>query len=245
MNRNASNSSRPFEPLEARQLFAVSIGFVAPDTLNFTGDFQADTVVINDNGAGAISGSVNNPFGVMVPFGPIGGIRNINVATGLNNDRVYYNVMADMPASVRNVAVSLGDGHDTLRVNLANGIDIGPFSTVNVRASGGTGKDMLYGHYQGRLSGRLSVYFDGGAEDDRLFTDARLDLGSTGSLFCRSFGSDGNDTMDLLVHKANPADPATVNAFAGGGAGAMDSLRKTGIVPVASDATVEILMIVP
>lgn len=245
MNRNASSSSQPFEVLENRQLFAVAVGFVAPSTLNFTGNFQADTVIINDNGFGTISGAVNNGAGVMVPFGPVPGIRNINVGTGLNNDRVYYTVMNDMPATLRNVAISLGEGHDSLRVNLANGIDIGPASIVNIRAAGGAGKDMLYGHYQGKLGGRLSMTFDGGSDDDRLFSDMRLNLGSTGSLFARTYGQDGNDTMDLLVHKANPADPAVVNAFASGGNGAMDRLRKTGIVPVFSDATVEFLSIVP
>src|SRR5687768_18220084 len=77
-----------FEPLEGRRLFAVGIAFVAPDTLVFTGNHEADYVNLVDNGAGALSGSRSVGGGVIAPFGPVAGIRRIVVNTHGNSDAV-------------------------------------------------------------------------------------------------------------------------------------------------------------
>ena len=240
-----SASSRPaaVEPLEGRQLFAVAIAFVAPDTLVFTGNGDADVVNINDNGAGVISGSRSVVGGVVAPFGPVGGIRRVIVNTHGNTDRVSYNVTGDtLAGGYRSLSVSLGDGDDGFRFNATADIDLGPNAFVDVRASGGNGKDYMGAFYRGELDGNLRVTMSGGAGDDRMVTDAKMDWGSAGRFTARSYGDWGRDTIDMLARKANPADPVIVDALASGGAD-WDVVTRT---PLAvADATCEVINVVP
>src|SRR5688500_1521486 len=95
-NASAAAARTAIEPLEGRQFFSVTLAMPAADTLVFTGDSDADTVVIYDNGVGTLHGSYTVAPGVMAPFGPVGGIRNVFVDTGKGNDQVYYKVFGDM-----------------------------------------------------------------------------------------------------------------------------------------------------
>jgi hypothetical protein len=239
---NRQRESRLVESLEPRTLFAVTVTFIAPSTLNFTGDFQADTIVINDNGAGVISGAANNATGTMIPFGSFAGITTVNVNAGANNDSVQYTVTGDMPSSVRYVNVILGEGDDRFDARMNADIDMGFPSYLAIRGYGESGNDMLTALSRGEMDGHLAAMFDGGTGNDRLYTDVRLDSGSGGGPFCRSHGGDGDDTIDLVVRKANPLDPAWIDAFASGGTG-VDLLTKT--ANVVSDATIEVVVIVP
>ena len=49
--------------------------------------------------------------------------------------------------------------------------------------------------------------------------------------------------MDMLVRKANPADPVWVSAFASGGAGLNDHLHRTGLA--FNDASCDWVWVVP
>ena len=247
MSRKTSYSASPgaFETLEGRQLFAVTVGFVAPDTLNFSGDGQADTLIINDNGApfGVITGQANNAVGVMVPFG-FAGIRNINIKMGANDDKVTYTVTGDMLfGSVRFIGAFMDDGHDTFVMDMGANVDMGPNSYVNVRAIGGNDNDYLATRYLGELDGQLSVTFDGGAGFDRLSSEAKLDFGSSGHLNYGSYGGLDDDNTYMVVRKANPFDPATYNAFSSGGGGLNDRLTKT--AGVTHDITTEFVTVIP
>ena len=239
---NRQRESRLVEPLESRALFAVTVAFVAPGTLSFTGDFQADTIIINDNGAAVISGAANDASGTMISFGSFAGITTVNVDGGANNDTVRYTVTGDMPSSVRYVNVILGEGDDRFDARMDADIDLGFPSYLAIRGYGDSGNDMLSAVSRGEMDGHLAVLFDGGTGNDRLYTDIRLDPGSGGGPFCRSYGGAGDDTMDLVVRKANPLDPTWIDAFASGGVG-VDLLTKT--ANVLSDATVDVLVIVP
>ena len=245
MSRQSTSAARPFETLEGRQLFAVSVSFVAPDTLNFNGDAQADTLVINDNGApfGAISGLANNAAGTLVPFG-FGGIRKINIKMGANDDKVQYRVTGDMLfGSVRYISAFMEDGRDSFALDMGADIDLGPNSFVNVRASGGNDNDEMTCRYLGELDGQLSVTFDAGAGSDVLTSDAKLDFGSSGHLNLGSYGGLDDDSTYMAVRKANPFDPVTFNAFSSGGGGLNDKLTRT--ASVLDDITTEFVSVIP
>ena len=247
MNRNSAPSApRAFETLEGRQLFAVTIGFIAPDTLTFTGDWQTDVAQVFDNGApaGMISGSVSNAFGAMVPFGPVPGIRKVHFDMGDNNDRVTYTVTGDMLfGSVRYISASMGNGIDRFHLDMTNDIDLGPNSYVNVRASGGAGNDSLIARYSGELDGQLVLTQDGGAGNDWLHTNCFLDKGSSGRLTAGAYGGTEDDGVDMIFHKGDPLDPVITNCFASGGAGISDKLSF--VAGVANDGTFEFLTLVP
>ena len=246
MNRNTASAPQAFEALEGRQLFAVTIGFIAPDTLTFTGDFQADAVQLFDNGApfGTMSGSASNAAGVMVPFGPVPGIRNVQFNMGANDDRVRYTVTGDMLfGSVRYISGQMGDGQDNFQLDMTADIDLGPNSYVNCRVSGNSGNDLIVGRYKGELDGQLVLSQDGSKGFDRLYSDSFLDFGSSGKLTVYASGGTEDDTVDVLARKANPFDPASVNAFASGGDGLNDRLTHT--AGVLADGTFETLVLVP
>lgn len=240
MHRKSANPIS-FDTLEGRRLFAVAIGFVAPDKLTFTGDAADDTVIINDNGAGTVSGQVTNPAGVLVPFGPVFGIKQLDVKTLDGNDYVRYTLTGD-PTVVHNHRVDLGLGDDVFKMDATADIDFGPNIYLAMNAQGGLGKDYMAAYYRGEMDGRMDLTLDGGWGDDRLITDARFDAGSTGGFVAREWGNDGNDTLDLLVRKTNPADPIFINALASGGNG-IDSVTRTPWA--ANDATCEFVAVVP
>src|SRR4051794_7459517 len=166
----------------------------APDTLVFTGDSADDTVAIYDNGTGTLHGAYTVGLGVTAPFGPVPGIRNVRIDTQKGNDHVLYTVFGDMlVGGARNIAVSLGDGNDTLRFDATKDIDMGPNSYVTLRATGGAGNDALSVLHRGELDGQFLVSLSGGAGKDHLVTDVKFDAGSTGKFFDRSYGDDGDD----------------------------------------------------
>src|SRR5262245_24164272 len=111
-----SHGAISFDTLESRRLFAVAIRFVAPDQLTFTGDGANDTVIINDNGSGVISGQITTPAG-LVAFGPTPPIiKQIEVKTNAGDDYVRYTLTAD-PTVAHNVQVELGVGNDVFKMD--------------------------------------------------------------------------------------------------------------------------------
>jgi hypothetical protein len=233
------------ETLEDRNLFTVTVAFVAPDTLLFSGDGAPDTTYLYDNGAGTIQGSGTGPGGVLVPFGPIAGIRNIyHSDNGTSNDRVFYNLIGDVPlGSVRKVNISTGAGDDFVQFAASNDIDVAPFASFNLIVYAGAGNDYVLGKYSGELDGHLHMSFDGGDGNDRLITGAYLHTGSSGSLFARTWGQMGDDDIDMHPRKQNLFDAVSVDARASGGPHVFgDKLSRTALA--AHDGTFEAIVVV-
>jgi hypothetical protein len=237
-----SRSNTLFETLENRQMFAVAIGFVAPDTLTLTGNAANDTIILNDNGAspGVIMGQATNGGGVLAPFA-VAGVRRILINTNGGNDVVAYNLNNDL-FGVRQVICRLGTGNDTFRMNALNDVDIWAGSYLQVQAFGEAGDDTMSMYHRGEVDGQEYLINDGGDGQDVLVQDVRLDAGSTGGFFARSLGQMGDDKQWLLVRKQLAADPISINAVASGGAG-FDSITRTPWA--ANDATCEVVAVVP
>ena len=238
-------SSHGIESLEPRNLFTVTVALAAPDMLMFTGDAAPDTTYIYDNGAGTIQGSRTGPGGVLVPFGPFPGIKNIyHSDTGTTNDRVFYNLIGDVPfGSVRKVNIAPGAGDDFVQFAASNDIDIAPLASFNLIVYAGSGNDYVLGKYSGELDGHLHMSFDGGDGNDRLITSAYLHTGSSGSVFARSWGQNGDDNIDMHPRKQSLFDPVSIDAKASGGAHVLgDQLSRTALA--SNDATFEAIVIV-
>jgi hypothetical protein len=232
------------ESLEGRQMFTVTPSVPAAGVLVFTGDAANDQVNILDNGAGAISGSYTNAGGGLTAFGWVGGFQTIYVNTGAGDDAFTYQIIADnLGGGVRYVRSDLGAGQDVSRFYAGNDIDLGPNTYYDINIYGNAGKDYIGAFYQGELDGQLRFIQNGGAEDDTLYLEAKLDFGSAGKLFARQYGGDGDDNMTLTPRKAFFFDPVIVDAQADGGAHfAGDRLTRT---PLASDVNVEFLTVIP
>jgi Ca2+-binding RTX toxin-like protein len=239
----AAAANRPMEDLESRQLCSVTVVHVAPDTLVLTGNAANDTVYLYDNGMGVVNGLATNPAGVLAPFGAFAGVHRIFMSMGAGRDYVNYQRYGDtLAGGATYINAKMGDGDDLFQFYAGNDIDLGPNAYVDLRVYGEGGKDTLTAFYRGELDGHLNVIFDGGDGDDLLHTEAKLDFGSAGGFLARSYGQAGNDNIDMLVRKANPADPAWVSAFASGGAG-IDMLHRTALA--FNDATCEFVWVVP
>ena len=222
------------EPLEGRRLFAVGIA-IPPGTATavFTGDGAADTVNLLDNGLNRIDGFANG-----LPFVLPPGIRHVVVNSGGGNDQVYYTFTNNL-ANNRSIEVSLGDGDDQFR--LVNMYDVSN-PRLYVEASGGAGNDDLRAYAVTDVDNRLDLILGGDAGNDYVLADVALRSVSTGTVFARALGGDGDDTIDLLVRKAAPADPTVINALASGGNG-VDTVTRT--IWSNNDVTCEFVAVVP
>jgi len=221
------------ENLESRRLFAVAIGMPAADTLIFTGNFQNDQIQINDNGNGVVSGAVSNAAGVMVPFGPVAGIRRLQINTGDGNDSVNVRITGHMwPGGPHEIQCNLGNGDDWYRYDAMSTptgmVNVGFNDTPTQRVLGGKGNDNLYYLHTGEIDGKVAVTLDGGTENDVLYTAMKCTPGSQGSFSAASNAGTGADKVWLLVRKSNPADPVWISAHATSGVDAdWDELTRT------------------
>ena len=237
------------ENLESRQLFAVAIGMPAADTLTFTGNFQADTIQINDNGNGVVSGAVSNAVGAMVPFGPVAGIRRLIINTADGNDSVNVRITGDMWAGgPHEVQCNLGNGADFYRydaISTPTGmVKVGFNDTPTQRVLGGKGNDNLNYLHRGEIDGQVSATLDGGTEDDTLYTEVKCTPGSQGWLSLTSNCGAGKDKASLLVRKSWAADPIVINAHATSGPDLdWDELTRTALAT--DDGLFSVVAVVP
>jgi hypothetical protein len=232
------------ESLERRDLFSWTLAMPAADTLVLTGDFNHDRAYIYDNGNGVISGQLyNHAAAAYVPFGPIGGIRAVQINAGKGDDFVSYSVIGDrILAGHRYVSADMSYGNDVLSYYAGNDIDTAAGAAFDVRAILGQGNDTLRAHQYGELDGYLGIAAAGQDGDDILTTDVRLQGGSTGKFFAVSYGDAGKDGINMLVRKDFFFDPVSISARASGGAD-FDTVNRTFLA--SNDATCEIVNIVP
>jgi hypothetical protein len=237
---NRTNRSL-FESLENRTMFAVGIVFTAPDMLTFTGNGANDTIIIDDNGAGVVSGQATNFFGVVTPFPAFAGIHRITINTNGGNDTVTYNLNGD-PSTFNIVNAHLGVGNDAFKMNALADIDVFGNRTLDVRTFGEAGDDYIALYQRGEIDGYDYLVADGGDGQDILTHDIKVDAGSAGFLYAQSLGQMGDDKQSMLVRKVAFADPIFINAVASGGAG-FDNITRT---PWAiNDATCEVVSVIP
>src|SRR5688572_3006554 len=168
------------ENLEGRQLFAVAVALAAPDTLTFVGNNAADTVNIQDDGAGTIQGSATNGAGVVTPFGPFFGIRRVVVIGNGGDDHVLYQFTGDLlggPFAKRQITVDLGQGEDVFRLDATADIDLGKQARLNVKVHGGVddGRDDLAVNYRGEMDGRWRLTESGGDGNDHVRAETLFD----------------------------------------------------------------------
>jgi hypothetical protein len=238
------SSARPIESLEGRQMFTVTPAFIAPNTLTFVGDAANDTVNLYDNGNGGISGSYTNAGGTLSSFGVIPGIQNIRVSLGAGNDAFNYKLYGDMlMGGARYVNADLGKDNDVARFRADGDIDFGPNAYFDLGIQGSTGDDYIDASYDGELDGQLRLNFYGWDGNDRIVTTAKTQFGSTGVFFARSYGGEGDDSLDMIVRKENPFDTVSINAGVDGQGHVFgDKATRT---PLAWDLGIEFLTVIP
>ncbi|MGH7177682.1 MAG: hypothetical protein ACREJC_09905 [Tepidisphaeraceae bacterium] len=197
------------EPLEARQLLALTITFGTTNrTLTLTGTNAADSIVVTHDGR---SGGITvSDAGTVVETRS--NVAAVIVNGGAGNDLVTYNLVDTVRQSFF-FKLRGGDGNDTLTASLL-GFDITNSSTLEVSFDGqngndtarivthtstnrtnifsgsilrsdligGPGRDDLRFDYQGELDGVLQPQMKGDDGDDVLIAKVVLNAGSTGRI---------------------------------------------------------------
>jgi hypothetical protein len=249
MLRQKKISRCTVETLESRQLFAVAIGMPAADTLTFTGNFQNDQIQINDNGNGVVSGARSNAVGAMVPFGPVAGIRRLNINTRDGNDTVNVRITGPKWAGgPHEIQCNLGNGNDWYRYDAqstpSGTVNVGFNDTPTQRVLGGKGNDNLSYLHRGEIDGQVAATLDGGTEDDVLYTEVKCTPGSQGLLSLHSNAGAGKDKVSLLVRKSWAFDPIVINAHATSGPDLdWDELTRTALAT--DDGFFNLVTVVP
>ena len=191
--RTSNRTRLSVHPLEGREVPACVVALGGPDTLVVIGDGAADAVVLNDNGAGTITG-----FATGAGAFTFNGIKNIQVNTEGGNDRVVYNLIRNMlPNQQRVLTVGLGNtGNDSFTANLHNAY--------------GVGSDILAGS-------SLIIGVQAGAGDDRLAINAHhdVDVAAGARLKMVLMGQDGNDIITGYYRGENDGS-TSIRDFDGG-----------------------------
>jgi hypothetical protein len=127
-------------------------------------------------------------------------------------------------SAVANFLVEGGQGSNSLSLH-ADGVRVDPAALLEVDLRGGSGNDMVAMTYDGELNGRLSLGEYGGAGNDRMVANLKVEPFSKGQLEGRIRGEAGDDviTFDVRDHsfwwEENPA-------------GTGDALVKSGLSSV-------------
>jgi hypothetical protein len=114
-----------------------------------------------------------------------------------------------------------GTGNDQVDAATAGNLNLHDGSLAQLNVYGGDGTDRVFTNYQGMINGELSVYGDGGANDDQVGTVVRPvpDGNAPGSVHARVHGDGGNDRL-TLVARPLASDPAlTIDGRIEGGPG--------------------------
>jgi hypothetical protein len=192
--RKTNRTRLSVHPLEGREVPACVVALGGPDTLVVTGDGAADAVVLNDNGAGTITG-----FATGAGAFAFNGIKTIQVNTEGGSDRVVYNLTRNLlPNQQRVLTIGLGNtGNDSFTANLFN-------------PRTGVGSDLMAGS-------SLVMGVFGGAGDDHLTINAQhdVDVAAGARLKMILFGQDGNDVIRGYYHGENDGAVA-IRDFDGG-----------------------------
>ena len=192
--RTSNRTRLSVHPLEGREVPACVVALGGPDTLVVTGDGAADAVVLNDNGAGTVTGWATGAGGFS-----FNGIANIRVNTEGGNDRVVYNLTRNLlPNQQRVLTVGLGNtGNDSFTANLFN-------------PRTGVGSDLMAGS-------SLIMGVFGGAGDDHLTINAQhdVDVAAWARLKMVLMGQDGNDVIRGYYHGENDGS-VSIRDFDGG-----------------------------
>jgi hypothetical protein len=234
------------EPLEGRCLPACT---VTPSALavNVTGDAGANTVLVDDDGAGAITVTCDGAV-----HGPFPGIRFVTVLTGAGNDAVSYNLNDDLLAGqLRSVHVILGQGNDSFRarsreISPGADADLNLNAQLSFEATGGKGRDTFAFDFSkdfdinagaglfvqvdgrqggdratvdvlGQLEGSLTLTANGNQDRDRMAATVGLGVGSTGLLFATVSGQGGDDLLGLVVSRSRNVTTTVTGRVSGGG----------------------------
>jgi hypothetical protein len=221
------------ECLQARVVPAVVIakfdgdGDGAKDDIRILGDAARNVVVVNDDGTGSLTLSVDaNGDGDFTDANDVNGAvhaytgNSVGVEAGLGagNDLFVYNLQNTVTAGSRSLAVGLGPGINRFALNAA-GKNFTAGALLDVDVTGGTTRDVATVAV-GQVSASLaSVRFDLGAGNDAA-TVAFGNIDQAASVDVAADLGEGFNaaTVDLLgVGKFDRAN-ATVSVATGAGA---------------------------
>jgi hypothetical protein len=235
------------EPLEGRCVPACTVT-PSGTSLTITGDNNANTLIIDDNGAGVITVTCDGTVS-----GPFAGIQFINVGTGAGNDAVFYNLNDNLlTGQARVLQVALGGGNDFFRArskeisaatdadlntnssltinafgqqgrdtfffDFSKDFDIGAGAVLQVLVNGNQGRDVVAVDLLGQLEGNLTLNANGNQDRDKLAATIGLDVGSTGALNATLNGQGADDLLGLVVTRSRNVT-TTATGQVNGGAG--------------------------
>jgi hypothetical protein len=256
MSRTSSRTVRPrFDVLEDRSLLSVSAS-ISAGTLTVTGTSAAETVKLNDDGAGGVSVK-----GTGLGTQNFSGVDAIVINMKRGKDKVTYN-LNDALSTARTITPDLGNGDDTFTANIkadlnanltidatgGSGDDVMTINSDNVNVAkgvtfeadmdGNSGKDTITTNYSGVLDGTLDLLHKGGDGKDKLKMFLTALDGSTGKVGKNGDataveGNGGDDNLRLEVRV-----PAGVEVFAEArGNGGKDTCHRTANVTSSSVKT--------
>lgn len=154
-------------------------------TLTIVGNSQADTIVLNDDGQGGITGTVN---GQAVSAS---NVRSVVIATGGGNDTVEY-TLDGTRTKVLALSISLGGGNNEATVDFGAGITA---TVASVAVAGGSGIDNVSATF-GEMSNSILAFSSGlGGGNDTLEANVVGDVLGTSKAAFAVDGFSGNDDI--------------------------------------------------
>jgi hypothetical protein len=256
MSRTSSHTFRPrFDVLEDRTLLSVTAS-ISAGTLTLKGTGKAETVTLNDDGAGNVSvkgtGLGTQNFSrvdtIVIKMkggndkvtynlnGALSTARTITPDLGSDDDTFTADINGDLNAKLT-IDATGGGGDDVMTINSDN-VNVAKGVTFQADMDGNGGKDTITTNYSGVLDGTLDLLNKGGDDKDKLKMFITALDGSTGKVgkngdatAVEGNGNDDNLRLEVRV-------PAGVDVFAEArGNGGQDTCHRTANVTPSSDKT--------
>jgi hypothetical protein len=157
-----------------------------------------------------------------------GSLLQLDASGSTGNDVLFSNLASNVTnGSQLQTHLDGGTGNDVLRLHAGDSA-IQNGSALILSVTGGDGNDDIGLDTQTSINGSLSLTADGGTGNDLIVARVRLDPlpGSQGLVRARVQGSQGNDTLRLVVRRPRVDMGVDLNAAILGGSG-FDSCHST------------------
>lgn len=247
MCQNSSLRSSPaVESLETRCCPSASIG-IRGQLLLIRGDAAANTVAIQDDGAGNVTASIDgksvtgsNIHGIFVDTrggddsvsytlaNPLETREFFGIRTGGGADTVTLDFSKGIAAGGHlRLGVSSGGGADNVSANLGS-IAAGASAKVNIET--GDGDSTVNVGFTGWLDGGLSTRIKSGDGNNNLTANYDVNAGSTGSLRSKIEAGDGNNDLTMNITGAGAATLKALHAKIEAGTGTNTIVNTSNVV---------------
>jgi len=214
-------------------------GALTNSRLNLTECLASGSATSHVSFGGLLSGSdatvlISSGTGNDQVFAQLGSETNSNLQflahLGSGANSFDLDESGSLQNAVAHFDIDASAGGNTITFN-THEVSVDTTSRLNLETCTGAGNDTITTSYSGLMNGELDVNLNGGAGDNEITMNLKLDPGSTGRVHAHEYGDDGDDAMIFNVYTGGASTLSLLDAVLYTGSG-NDTLTTTPNVKV-------------